>query len=66
VFRRIVWDDTTTGIDDLTTHIEHANAKADPLDPRQLRIVKRAPDMKIDLAICASMGCNRAEFVLSP
>lgn len=64
--RRIVWDDTITGIDDLTTHIEHANAKADPLDPRQLRIVKRAPDMKIDLAICASMGCNRAEFVLSP
>ena len=64
--RLIMWDDQTTGVTDLKEHIENANAKSDPLDPKSLRIIKRSPEKKIDLTICASMGSNRAEVVLSP
>lgn len=63
--RRIMYDDTVTGIADLTEHILNSNAKADALDPKTLRIIKRAPEMKIDLCVSLSMGSNRAEAVLS-
>lgn len=64
--RRLLYDSTIAGIADVTEHILNANAKTDPLDPKQLRIVKRSPERKIDLAVCASMACNRAKEVLSP
>lgn len=63
--RLIVYDDQVTGIADVTEHIMNANAKTDPLDPKNLRIVKRAQEMKIDLAVCLSMACDRAAVMLS-
>ena len=49
--RRIVHD----GDVDLTQHIKNANQKIDPED-HQLRIVKRADALKIDLAVALSMA----------
>jgi hypothetical protein len=43
----------------LTAHIANANRKIDA-EGRRLRIVKRAYDLKIDLAIAASMALARA------
>jgi phage terminase large subunit-like protein len=45
------------GEEDMTEHIQNANAKVDPED-RRLRIVKRTEKMKVDLAVAASMGCH--------
>lgn len=39
----------------LRTHIDNANRKPDP-ETRKLRLVKREPGLKIDLAVCASMA----------
>lgn len=63
--RRFIYNNNTTGAADVVEHIGNANAKSDPLDPKSLRIVKRSPDRKIDLAVSLSMCINRAEFVLS-
>lgn len=63
--KRFMYDDTSIGAGDLTEHILNANAKTDPLDTKSLRIIKRAEHLKIDLCICASMACNRAQEVLS-
>lgn len=45
-------------ISDLNEHIKNANRK--PEDDSKLRIVKRSQELKIDLAVCLSMACDRA------
>jgi Phage Terminase len=57
--RRISHD----GDPDLRQHIANADKKQDA-DSRKLRIVKRMQSLKIDLAVCLSMGCERAYEVL--
>jgi len=47
-----IWYD---GDDDLTQHINNANAKAEG-DDGKLRIIKRKETLKIDLAVCLSMA----------
>jgi Phage Terminase/Terminase large subunit, T4likevirus-type, N-terminal len=49
----------------LRSHLANADRKIDA-DGRRLRIVKRTPEKKIDLAVCLSMACYRAltEFQL--
>lgn len=42
----------------LRQHIDNANAKPDP-DTRKIRIVKREPSLKIDLAVALSMAAKR-------
>lgn len=46
---------------ELREHIDNANAKVDA-EERKLRIIKRAQHLKVDLAVCASMAADRAEF----
>jgi phage terminase large subunit-like protein len=53
--RRFVHDNDA----DLTEHVQNANRKEDP-ESRKLRIVKRADELKIDLAVCASTATNLA------
>lgn len=43
---------------DLRAHLDNANRKLD-LDEHKLRIVKRADNLKIDLAVCLSMATYR-------
>lgn len=43
---------------DLTAHIKNANRK--PEDEQKLRIIKRAPQLKIDLAVALSMATDRS------
>ena len=57
--RRIAHD----GNAQLRQHLDNANAKRDG-EGRKLRIVKRMQSLKIDLAVCLSMGCARAFEVL--
>lgn len=45
-------------ISDLNEHIKNANRK--PEDDNKLRIVKRAPELKIDLAVALSMAADRS------
>lgn len=45
------------GEPDLREHIQNADAKVDTED-QKLRIVKRAEQLKVDLAVCASMGSH--------
>lgn len=45
----------------LTEHILNANAKIDK-EGGKLRIIKRSPQLKIDLAVCLSMAADRAAF----
>ncbi len=52
-----------SGDGDLRAHIANANKKLDT-EGRRLRIVKREYRLKIDLAICVSMACARADAVL--
>ena len=42
----------------LTQHVRNANAE--PASDSRIRIVKRNPALKIDLAVCASMACHAA------
>lgn len=53
IFNRRIWHH---GEPDLAEHIRNADAQEDKED-HKLRIVKRAEKMKIDLAVCTSMGC---------
>lgn len=50
------------GHPDLRSHILNANAKTEGNDSK-LRLVKRSDSLKIDLAVCASMGLYRARHV---
>lgn len=52
-----------TGNADLRRHIDHADKKSSGED-RQIRIVKRAQSLKIDLAVMLSMGAARASALL--
>lgn len=52
--RRIAHDGNT----DLRSHIDNADRKTD-LETRKLRIVKRTPSLKVDLAVALSMGAYR-------
>lgn len=45
------------GEPDLTEHINNADAMEDK-EERKIRIVKRAESMKVDLAVCQSMGSH--------
>ena len=45
------------GEEDMTEHVQNANAKIDPED-RKIRIVKRMDKLKIDLAVAGSMGSH--------
>lgn len=47
----------------LRAHISNANRKVDS-ESRKLRIVKRTYALKIDLAVCLSMACQRAREVI--
>lgn len=58
-WRRIVHN----GNEQLRQHISNADKKTD-VESRKLRIVKRMQSLKIDLAVCLSMGCARAGKVL--
>lgn len=49
-----------SGEKDLGEHIQNANRKSD--GESKLRLVKRAEHMKIDLAVCLSMGAARVRF----
>jgi hypothetical protein len=53
--RRIAHDGNAA----LTEHVKNANIAVDA-QSRKLRIVKREPSLKIDLAVCASMACHEA------
>lgn len=44
----------------LVDHLKNANAKTE--GDQRLRLVKRNPNAKIDLAVCASMGLDRAQY----
>ena len=57
--RRIVHD----GNAELRQHLANANRKVDA-ESRKLRIVKRKYELKIDLAVCLSMGAQRAGEIL--
>jgi len=48
------------GDTELVSHIKNANAKHE--GDNKLRLVKRSPESKIDLAVCASMGLDRAQY----
>jgi phage terminase large subunit-like protein len=48
------------GDPDLRDHIGNAKAKLQADEESRMRIVKRAPDRKVDLAVAASMGVKRA------
>lgn len=52
---RAIWHD---GNKDLREHVLNANAKTDEKEDRKIRIVKRMPALKIDLAICTSMASH--------
>ena len=52
--RRIAHDGDTQ----LRTHMDHADRKTDT-DSRKLRIVKRSPSQKVDLAVALSMAAAR-------
>lgn len=45
------------GEEDMTEHVQNANAKIDPED-RKIRIVKRMEKLKIDLCVAGSMGSH--------
>ena len=48
---------------ELREHILNANAKLQKDDDSKMRIIKKATDRKIDLAVAASMGCARAMYL---
>jgi hypothetical protein len=58
--RRLVHDGRN---DQVRQHLNNANKKLDT-ESRKIRIVKRRESLKIDLAVCLSMGCARAFEVL--
>ena len=43
---------------DLSAHVMNSNRK--PEEENKLRLVKRAPHLKIDACVCLSMACDRA------
>lgn len=47
------------GDPDLREHIGNAKAKLQPDEDSKMRIVKRSESAKVDLAVCASMACDR-------
>ena len=48
----------------LREHIGNARAKLSKDDDSRMRIIKRAPNRKIDLAVAASMGVRRVLYLL--
>lgn len=56
--RRIVYDTSMQGIDTLSQHIKNANRHTE--GESKLRIVKRSPTKKIDLAVTLSMTVSAA------
>lgn len=60
VNRRIVHD----GNPALREHIENAAAKLDPREDRKIRIIKKAPERKVDLAVATSMMCAKCMYLL--
>lgn len=60
VNRRIAHD----GNLQLREHVLNAAAKLDPNEDHRLRIVKKAPEKKIDLAVATSMGARKCLYLL--
>jgi hypothetical protein len=58
--RRIVHD----GNPYLREHIENSAAKLDPKEDRKIRIVKKAPERKVDLAVATSMMARKCLYLL--
>jgi len=59
--RRIQWDARSPGMDDMRTHIQNSNQKA---ENERLRIVKRSDEGRpIDLTVCLSMASARALYL---
>lgn len=52
-----------SGEEDLRQHIRNSKAKYEKDQDSRLRIIKKAPAKKIDLAVCASMGVNRCLYL---
>lgn len=50
------------GEKNLREHIQNADAKIDEQD-QKIRIVKRADKLKVDLAVCASMGSHQVLYL---
>jgi phage terminase large subunit-like protein len=48
-----------TGGDELREHVTNARAKIQPDEESRMRLVKRSPRHKIDLAVAASMAVDR-------
>lgn len=59
VNRRIAHDGNAA----LREHIENSAAKLDAKEDRRIRIVKRAPERKIDLAVALSMMCKKVLYL---
>lgn len=53
-----------TGDPDLREHVLNAAAKLQPREDSQLRIQKKAPHRKVDLAVAMSMACDRCLYLL--
>ena len=49
---------------DMRQHMENAAAKLDPQETDRLRIVKKAPDKKVDLTVALSMSAYRCLYLL--
>ena len=47
----------------LREHMENAAAKLDAKEDRRIRIVKRAPERKVDLAVATSMMCKKILYL---
>lgn len=60
VNRRLVHD----GNRSLREHFLNAAAKLQTKEDSQIRIVKKAPHRKVDLAVATSMACNRCLYLL--
>lgn len=56
--RGILWSKKTQGWEQLREHLMNANAEV--TGDKTIRIVKRAPTLHIDLAVCLSMSSARA------
>lgn len=54
---------THNGSSQLREHIANARAKLSKEEDSRLRIIKRAPNRKIDLAVAASMGVSRILYL---
>ena len=64
--RHLAWDANMPGADDLREHVGNAAAKIDAQESK-MRIVKKAPDKKVDLLVASSMAVREImRLLLTP